>query len=93
MGTYSMSFEECKAERAARSVTTEDKVQHLTLESERLRLRTWSDGEILAIPEDLVELAFQSSGRLQEEFRSLGAFQAYRRACAAGVARIAGRQG
>jgi hypothetical protein len=90
MRTASMSLEEYKAEQAERNLSADDRVKRLTGGSEQLRTRDWSDKEIMAIPDDLLGLAYEQSATLQEEFGSLSALVAYRRAVGQGKVRSAG---
>lgn len=90
MKTASMSLEQYKAEQAEQSLSVDQKIARLTGGSETLRTRDWTDGEILAIPENLLGLAFEKSDVLRGEFGSLSALMAYRRAVGQGKARITG---
>ena len=90
MSTTSMSLEQYKVEQAERGLSADDKLKRLTGGSERLKTHSWTDEELQAIPEDMVQFAFEQSAALQREFGELSTFQAYRKAMAAGRARIAG---
>ena len=90
MITASMSFEGYKAEQAERNLSADDRLKRLNGGSERLRTRDWSDKEIMAIPDDLLGLAFEQGATLQEEFGSLSALMAYRLAVGQGKVRIVG---
>lgn len=90
MVTCSMNLDEFRADQAGRGVPAHDRLKRLTGDSERLRTRHWTDGEIMAIPDDLIQLAHEESATLREEFGSLSALMAYRRAVGKGQARIAG---
>ena len=90
MVTVSMSLDEFRAEQERSTAPASAGLKHLTGDSERLRIRDWSDKEIMEIPADLLGLAFEKSATLQEELGSLSALMAYRRAVGKGQARIAG---
>ena len=92
MRTASMSLEQFKAEQAERNVSADDRLKRLTGGSERLKTHSWTDEKLQAIPEDMVQLAFEQSTALQREFGDLAKLQAYRKALAAGRARIAGKR-
>ena len=85
-----MSLEQWKAEQAEQSLSADQKLARLTGGSEQLRTREWSDTAILAIPDELVQLAFEQSTTLQREFGDLPKLQAYRQAIGSGRARVAG---
>ena len=85
-----MTLKEFRAEQAERGVSAHDRLKHLIGDSERLRTRHRTDGEIMAIPENLAALAYEQSATLQEEFGEVARFLAYRRAMESGAARIAG---
>lgn len=84
-----MTFKEYQAEQAERNVSVADKLKRLTGDSKTLNTHPWSDAQLRAIPEELVQYAFEHSLTLQEEFGTFSCFMAYRRADAAGVARVA----
>lgn len=90
MITASMSFDEFRAEQKRSAVSASDRLKHLNGDSEQLRTRQWTDGEIMAIPDDLLGLAFEQGAPLQAEFGSLSALMAYRRAVGQGKVRVAG---
>ena len=90
MVTASMTLAQYKAEQAEQKMTVREKLSRLAGRSERLNARAWTDEQIQAIPEDLVQFAYEHSEALRKEFSSLATFQAYRRAMKNGVARIAG---
>lgn len=90
MRTATMSLEQWKAEQAEQSLSVDQKLARLTGHNETLKTRDWTDQEILAIPEDLLGLAFEQSEVLQAEFGDLAKLKAYREAVGTGRARIAG---
>lgn len=90
MRTASMSLEQWKAEQAEKNLSADQKLARLTGHSETLRTRDWTDGEIMAIPENLLGLTFEQSDVLQAEFGDLAKLKAYREAVGTGRVRIAG---
>ncbi len=88
MRTASMNLEQWKAEQAEQNLSADQKLKRVTGGNERLNAHAWTDEQIQAIPEDLVQFAFEHSEALRKEFSSLATFQAYRRAMRNGVARI-----
>lgn len=85
------TLKEYRAEQAGRGVPAHDRLKRLSGDSERLTTHAWTDEQLLAIPGNLEGFAFAESTALQREFGDLATFQAYRKAMAAGRARIAGR--
>ena len=92
MVTASMTLAEYKAEQAEKNMSVGEKLSRLNGRSEHLNVHRWTDEQLLALPEELVKLTFEQSATLQEEFRSLSALVAYRRAVGNGQARIAVRR-
>ena len=91
MVTASMTLAEYRAEQAGRNLSADDRLKRLNGGSERLKTHSWTDEQLQGIPEDLVQFAYENSEALQKEFGDLTKLRAYRKAMAAGRARIAGR--
>jgi hypothetical protein len=86
MVTATMSLTDYRAEKAQRGVSADVKMKRLTGDSGRLRTHHWTDAQLLAIPEALVQFAFEQSSALQQEFGDLACFLAYRSARVHGLA-------
>lgn len=82
------TLSEYRAEQAELRMSADDKLKRVTVGNERLNAHVWTDEQIQAIPENLIEFAYEHSASLRKEFSSLATFQAYRRAMKNGVARI-----
>ena len=87
MNTFTMSLAEYLAEKDEDALAPGDKLARLTSSNERLNTRSWTEAELQAIPENMLEMAFGASAVLQAEFGDLGTLQAYLRACRDGVVR------
>lgn len=88
MVTASMTLAQYKAEQAEKNMSVGEKLSRLAGRNEHLNAHAWTDEQIQAIPEDLVQFAYDHSEALRKEFSSLATFQAYRRAMKNGMARI-----
>jgi hypothetical protein len=83
-----MTLAEYRTEQAEKNMSVGEKVTRLNGRNEHLNSHAWTDEQLLAIPEDLVQFAYEHSEALRKEFSSLTTFQAYRRAMKNGSARI-----
>ncbi|MEO7863586.1 MAG: hypothetical protein ABIU05_24745 [Nitrospirales bacterium] len=86
------TLKEYRAEQAELRMSTEDRLKRVTGSNERLNTHAWTDAQLLAIPEELVQFAYEHSEALRQEFSSFETFQAYIRTMKRGAARIAGRR-
>ena len=93
MVTESMTLKEYRAEQAEKNMPVGEKLSRLNGRSEHLNAHRWTDEQLLAIPEELVQLAYEQSATLQEEFSDIAKFRAYIEAIKNGRARIAGAKG
>ena len=74
-----VTHEEFLAEQATQKLSTADKVNALTASNTPLDAKAWSDQQLRAIPDALLEFAWNNSAGLRKEFVTFGAFVAYRR--------------
>ena len=88
MTVLKKTFQQYLEEKAELSVPPAVKLTRLTGRSEQLSSRAWTDEQIKAIPDELVQFAYDNSAALRKEFGAVTTLAAYREAFAAGQTKI-----